>query len=75
MNEKFPELLLIRRSNANVSWAAAEAHCFEHTHKQGVERKASRAADKEEEDIASSYKVSLCFYRRWCADGWLTVVL
>lgn len=57
MNEKFPELLLIRRSNANVSWAAAEAHCFEHTHKRAVDRKASKAADKEEKDIASSHQI------------------
>lgn len=67
MNEKFPELLLIRRSNANVSWAAAEAHCFEHTHKRAVDRKASKAADKEEKDIASSHQVNLLghFHASW----------
>lgn len=61
MNDKFPELLLIRRSNANVSWAGAESHCFEHTHKQAVDKKASKAADAEEQEIGSSYQVRLSF--------------
>ncbi|KAI5478234.1 ubiquitin-conjugating enzyme E2 Q [Pseudohyphozyma bogoriensis] len=54
--DKFQEILLTRRSNKNLGWAGAELHCLTPGKAgQSIDKKACRAADKDEESIAGSY--------------------
>ena len=55
MNDKFQQLVQIRRSNDRVGWAGAEQHCFTGNGAgQPLDKKAARAADKEEKTAAET---------------------
>lgn len=55
MNDKFQQLVQIRRSNDRVGWAGAEQHCFTGDGAgQPLDKKAARAADKEEKTAAET---------------------
>lgn len=57
-SDKFQEILLTRRSNANVGWAGAEHHCLAPGKTKGtIDKKACQKADKEESTIAGAYTV------------------
>ncbi|KAM0753059.1 hypothetical protein T439DRAFT_323673 [Meredithblackwellia eburnea MCA 4105] len=56
--DKFQEILLTRRSNVNVGWAAAEHHCLEPGHtKEAIDKRSCKAADAEETKISGSYRL------------------
>ncbi|KAK4700785.1 ubiquitin-conjugating enzyme E2 Q, partial [Phenoliferia sp. Uapishka_3] len=57
-SDKFQEILLTRRSNVNVGWAAAEHHCLEPGNtKEAINTRQCRAADVEEDEISGSYEL------------------
>ncbi|GAA5983163.1 hypothetical protein JCM10908_000179 [Rhodotorula pacifica] len=55
MNDKFQQIVQIRRSNDRVGWAGAEQHCFtSEAAGQPLDKKAARVADKDEKTAADA---------------------
>ncbi|GAA5978067.1 hypothetical protein JCM5350_007386 [Sporobolomyces pararoseus] len=56
--DKFQEVLATRRRNDNVGWAGAESHCLVPGKTAvSIDKAVSKAADKEEKEIAKSTKL------------------
>ena len=63
MNEKFAEILLIRRkySSSAIGWDSATHHVLEHGSRAELDLKAAKVMDEEQTLNSAAYRVSFFF--------------